>query len=75
MRHLHRWGRPEECGALNVRYGGSFRVLRGEKSRCLLCGMLRKQTHGAKHATYSRDHGQTWGSIGGPCPPCTRKRA
>lgn len=70
MKKLHRWGRPTECGALEIRRGKRFAMLRGELSRCLNCGMRRKQTHGAGNTTYSRDGGQTWGAIGGLCPPC-----
>ncbi len=70
MKRLHRWGRPESCGALEVRNGGSVRLLAGELVRCLYCGLLRKQTHGGRNLTYSRDAGATWGAVGGPTPPC-----
>lgn len=72
MRSLHRWGRPTSCGALKVTSGHVVRWLAGELARCLHCGTLRKQTHGRGHATYSRDRGQTWGAIGGRCPPCQK---
>lgn len=59
-----------ECGALEVRRGGTLRRLRGELCRCRDCGALRKATHGPSNTTYSTDGGETWGLIGGKCPPC-----
>jgi hypothetical protein len=70
MTILHRWGRPTSCGALKVTNGQTVRWLAGELFMCVRCEVLRKQSHGGRNATYSRDHGRTWGSIGGPCPPC-----
>jgi len=72
MRLLHRWGRPTSCGALKITRGSSVRLIAGELSICVRCETLRKQTHGKGNATYSRDAGQTWGAIGGSCPPCEK---
>ncbi len=77
MKRLHRWGRPIQCGALRVARpcadgASSVRYLAGELQTCTNCGLKRKQTHGGRNATYSRDHGATWGPIGGSCPPCDR---
>lgn len=73
MRKLHRWGRPTECGALEIRRGQRVVILRGERSTCMNCGLVRKQTHGVGNATYSRDGGWTWDAIGGAVPPCDPK--
>lgn len=72
MRQVHRWGRPISCGALQITRGSTLRLLAGELSICVRCGTRRKQTHGRGNTTYSRDRGQTWGAIGGPCPPCEK---